>query len=99
MITPYELLDVHYTKEDGSESDRTVIITDPVYNSVRGVDVSSLTPDEREVVVGAFKEYDEYIRSQMSTIFSFDVWAEHVQRPLPEINWRRFNVSRLEIVK
>lgn len=99
MIAPYTLLDVHYTKDDGSESDRNIIITEPMNDSVRGVDVSSLTLDERKSVVDAFKEYDEYVQTRMSTIFSFTEWADHVQQSLPEVKWRRFNISRLEVKK
>jgi len=81
---------------------RTILPTyvpQPKHMNVKALDVTDLSPEERENVLSAWKEYQEYLEEQRKTLFAFDEFVEQKDGTLPDLKWRTFKMDYLTETK
>jgi len=82
----------------GEVTHRVVIPTyvpSPKNLNVKAIDVTDLSEEQREEMLTAWNEYQEYLEQQRRTLFAFDDFIEHTGRELPDIKWRTFKPSQI----
>ncbi len=90
------LCNITYTKADETVSNRVIIPSHVPSNIIRGIDVTELDQEARDLLLSRWDEYQAYRKQQMSTICSFEQFQEQ-QFPLHEqpVKWRSFDISRI----
>ena len=97
----FQLTEVKYCKVttgDGNlnvcDTARVIIPTDVPSPNVKALDVTHLTPEERQTFLALLREYNEYVARQMKTIFSLEDWAHHSGQSI-DPKWRTFKIDQL----
>lgn len=101
-LSPLEVSNIRYskvTKEGVQEITERVII--PTYvpdQNVAAIDVTGLPEQEVTAMLELYKEYSAYVEQARKTIFTFEDWANHTKGGEINAKWRKFAVSRVEIL-
>lgn len=77
QLTENKLTTILYEKLNGENTARVIIPTKVPADQITAIDVSDLTPIERERVQRMYEEYSEYVKTHMSTMFKFNEWIDH----------------------
>ena len=99
MIEENTLVEVSYTKLTET-TERVILPTyvpQPKHRNVKALDVTALSEEERETVLTAWNDYQEYLANQRKTLFAFEQFVEMTEgKALPELKWRTFKPEQLE---
>jgi hypothetical protein len=85
----------------GEITERYVIPTFVPSPNVKALDVTMLSPKQREEMESLFAEYKEYYQQIASTIFTFEDWISHTQGEsdlVSKIKWRTFRLDNVKIL-
>ena len=100
MIKENALAEVAYTKGACDVTERVIIPTyvpQPKHRNVKALDVTALSDEERETVLSAWNDYQDYLEEQRNALFAFDQFVEMTEgKALPELKWRTFKPEQLE---
>lgn len=81
------------SKEEITE--RVIIPTFVPSDNVKAIDVTDLPGNERVALLDMVNQYNEYKKTFMSNMFSFEQWAEQTHGVTPSPKWRTFTTSRI----
>ncbi len=105
-LTLNHLAHVRYTKttdlggRKGEVTDRVILPTYIPGDSVKALDVSTLTESEALKLQEYHEEYAEYVQNKMSTIFNFEDWLSHTKgKDISDLKYRTFKVDSIEVIK
>ncbi len=85
-----KIMEFTYTKANGTESERAVMVTNQPTEHVEGIDLSELDTESQVDFVEAYnKLFDEFRQQQLNLMSQFDL--EH--------NFRRFAAGQMTNIK
>lgn len=90
-----QLATIIYEKADGEVTTRTIVPTSVPASVVRALDVTELSPAEREEMQQLYKEYSAYVDDFMANMFNFEMWIEHSKGRVVPTKWRSFSLTGL----
>ena len=104
MFETYEIAHIRYTSKDGSDvSDRVIIPTFIPTPSIKAIDVTEMSDEERVETQELLRDYAAYFETAVKRVFSFEDWISHTtglsEGATPEVKWRTFltdNIERLD---
>ena len=79
----------------GKSSSRVIIPFTVPSDTVKAIDVDSLSPSDRANMASLVTGYLEYRNAHNAGMFKFEDWVEHTQGVRPETNWRMFKLNGL----
>jgi hypothetical protein len=93
---------IRYSKDKngGIEvTERIIIPTSIPKANIKALDVSNLLEEDRNKMIELHKEYQQYFKTQMKTIFSFEDWIEasHPDDKM-EVKYRTFKINNIEVL-
>lgn len=93
---------IRYSKDTDSGvevTERIIIPTSIPKNNIKAFDVSNLSEEDRNKMIELHKEYQQYFKAQIKTIFSFEDWidASHPDDKM-EVKYRTFKIDNIEIL-
>ena len=89
---------ITYLKESiGEVTTRTIVPTSD--STIRAIDVTDLSAEDRQAFLDDWTEYQEYLEALRQTTFSYEEWYEHTRGRETSVKWRRFFVDSLEVVE
>lgn len=95
MFKAHEIAHIKYKDED---KERVIIPTFVPSPSIKAIDVTDLSEEERTDLQGLLREYAEYFESRSRQLFSFEDWISHTtglsESAIPEVKWRTFLLDR-----
>lgn len=94
-LTRAQLATIIYEKTSGETTTRSIIPTALPTDLIRAIDVTELSPDDRNDLAALYVEYQEYVDTFMSSMFNFDTWIEHTYNKPITPKWRSFKSSGL----
>jgi hypothetical protein len=94
-LTEAQLATIIYEKADGEVTTRSIIPTSLPTDLVRAIDVTELTPEQREELLTLYAEYRQYVEKFKANMFNFDTWIEHSHGKQIVPKWRSFKSSGL----
>ena len=83
----------------GEVTERYVIPTFIPHPNIKALDVTDLPEDARKALAEQMKEYAEYYRQQVQTIFSFEDWLNHTRNEVFSPKWRTFKVDNVKVLE
>lgn len=96
-LTENQITTIVYENENkGERTTRVIIPTSVPKDTVRAIDVDSLSPDERTKMLELYAEYREYTQEHINRMFNFETWVEHTKGETVQPKWRAFKVSGLK---
>ncbi len=90
-----QLATIIYEKADGEVTTRTIVPASVPAGVVRALDVTDLTPAEREELQQLYREYVEYVDNFKANMFNFETWIEHSKGKVVPTKWRSFSLTGL----
>ena len=88
-----------YQKDGEEPTERTVVPSYVPYPHVRTIDLSSLSLEEADEMVGLVTEYQAYYADYLKQAFNFEAWVEHTKNKTITPKWRAFKTSNIKDVK
>jgi hypothetical protein len=82
----------------GDITERYIIPTSVPYSTIKAIDVSDLTEEQREDVQALWTQYREYYENALASLFDFETWAEHSAGKTIDVKWRTFRTDNVEIL-
>lgn len=84
---------VYESKSKGEITSRVIVPTSVPADFVRAIDVSDLTPAEREEMAQLHAEYRQYREQFLAGMFNFETWVEHTKGKAVAPKWRAFKLD------
>ena len=97
-LTPLQPTTILYEGANGTSS-RTILPVKVPQDSVLALDLNSVPVDERQELIAAYTEYQEYVEQRRkSLIFSFENWLEQAKPTVntQSIAWRTFKIDKIK---
>lgn len=92
-----EFADIVYLSEGRGEiSQRTILPTTVPRQTMKSIDVSDLSADERLEMQALYKEYSKYYEDFLANAFNFETWCEHSKGLHISPKWRAFKLSNIK---
>lgn len=99
MLQQDNIVNIEYTKDNGDKSKRYIIPTCVPKKSIKAIDVSDLTEDQRDEMCKLHAEYNQYREQAIKNIFNFEDWVSQTSgNDLGNIKWRTFNIDNISFV-
>lgn len=80
------IVNVEYTKGDGSTTDRSLFVVATPSSVYKAYDLSSINDEVlKNTITDSLVEYSEYVKQHRETLFTFeDFYEQSTGTPLPE---------------
>ena len=92
-----EITDILYLSESKNElTQRTIIPTFVPRQTIKSIDVSDLTPDQRLELQALYREYAKYYDDFIINAFNFETWVEHTKGQTISPKWRAFILANIK---
>jgi len=106
MLKSHEIQNIKYTKDLGRSgeisrveiTERTIIPTFVPKPNIKAVDVTDLSPEDRDALLALLIEYNEYVVSKTESIFNFEDWVAHSALVDIQPKWRTFKLDNLTLI-
>lgn len=92
---------ISYSDSKGVVSRREIIALTEAPKNITALDITSLNETQKQWLINAQKEYQEYVDTHISTMFKFEAWLEHAQNtyvPDNVLKLKRFTVDNIKII-
>lgn len=98
VIKQHQVQKIKYVKDNGETSERVVIPSFVPKSNIKAIDVTEYSEEKQVELQQIMEDYNEYVKQQMQTIFSFEDWAAHTLNIDLEPKWRTFKKDNIEIL-
>jgi hypothetical protein len=93
------LVDIVYLSESKKElTTRRIIPTFVPRQTIKSIDVSDLSPEDRASMLALYDEYTKYYEAFLDNAFNFETWAEHAKGIHISPKWRAFRLANIKQV-
>lgn len=92
-----EVVNIIYVSETKNEiTQRTIIPTFVPLQTMKSIDVSELSLEERVETQDLYREYAKYHDDYVANAFNFETWVEHTKGKIISPKWRAFKLSNIK---
>jgi hypothetical protein len=92
-----EFAKIVYLSETKDElSQRTIIPTFVPRQTMKSIDVSELTAEQKAEMQALYKEYARYYEEFLINAFNFETWVEHTKGKTISPKWRAFKLANIK---
>ncbi|MGI0075828.1 MAG: hypothetical protein ACREAU_00285 [Nitrosopumilaceae archaeon] len=100
MLTENTIHHVEYESIGKKDITKRYIIPTVIpKDTIKAIDVSDCDNEARSELTKLLRDYKSYQVGFLKGMFTFEMWAEHVSKTLPDLKWRTFKVNGLKELK
>lgn len=94
-LTESQIVPVIYEDASTKITSRVILPTSVPRDTVKAIDVTDLSPSERDNIQQLYVEFAQYRQDAFDRLFNFEDWVSHTHSELIEPKWRTFKVTGL----